>query len=76
MPINRLLEGSVFEPDDIKVLNEAYEGALRALHLVDRNDPLTELVAKKIIEVRQRDIRDPAEIAKLAIRALGLPEAR
>lgn len=76
MPINRLLEGSVFEPDDINVLNEAYEGALRALRLVDRNDPLTELVAKKIIEVHQRDIRDPAEISKLAIRALGLPEAR
>jgi hypothetical protein len=25
--------------------------ALRALHLVDRNDPLTEIVAKKIVEV-------------------------
>jgi hypothetical protein len=75
MPINRLLEGGVFGPEDIKVLNDAYESALRALHLGDRNDPLTELVAKKIIEVRQRGIRDPAQISKLAIKALGLPEA-
>ena len=73
MPINRLLEGGVFGPEDIKVLNEAYESALRDLHLVDRNDPLTELVAKKVIEARRGDIRDPAQISKLAIKALGLP---
>jgi hypothetical protein len=28
----------------------AYEGALRALYLVDRNDPVTEIVARKVIE--------------------------
>jgi hypothetical protein len=37
MPVNRLKD-STFGPDQIKVLNEAYERALRSLYLVDRND--------------------------------------
>jgi hypothetical protein len=37
---------------------------LRLLHLVDRNEPLTDLVAKKVIEIGQSGVRDPAEIAK------------
>lgn len=55
-------------------MNEAHEGALRALCLVDRNDLLTELVARKIIEVGRASPAglDPARISSLAIKALGL----
>jgi hypothetical protein len=73
MPINRVLQGSSLGPDDIRVLNEAYEDALRALHLVDRNDPLTEIVAKKIVEVGRSGVPDPHAMAGMAIKALGLP---
>jgi hypothetical protein len=75
MPINRVLQscGGSFAPDDIKVLNTAYEDALRALCLVDRNDPLTELVAKKVVEIGQTGIRDPRQISGMAVKALGLP---
>ena len=76
MPISRLLTRYCLGPEDIELLNDAFERTLRALHLVDRADPLTELVAKKIIEVGQGDIRDPAQISKLAIKGLGLPDAR
>ena len=51
MTINRLLARSSLRPEEIRLLNDAYKRALRALHLVDRNDPLTEIVAKKIVEV-------------------------
>ncbi len=50
MPILRLLEGSGLGAEDIERLRCAYENALRALHLVDRNDPVAEIVARKIIE--------------------------
>jgi hypothetical protein len=33
-------------PDDIKVVSDAFEAALRELNLVDSTDPATELVAK------------------------------
>jgi hypothetical protein len=73
MPLNRLLmnDGS-FGPDEIKVLNEAYEGALRALYLVDRNDPITEIVARKVIEVGRSGITDPAQLAVTVVKSLGL----
>jgi hypothetical protein len=54
-------------------LNDAYERALRALYLVDRNDLLTEIVAKKVIEISLTGISDPAQISKLAVKGLGLP---
>lgn len=71
MPIRRLLEGSGLGPDEVENLARAYDDALHALHLVDRNDPIAEMVARKIIEVG-RDGGDPAEIARLAIKALGI----
>jgi hypothetical protein len=37
--------------------------ALGSLGLVDRNNPLTELVAKKVIELHADGLNDPAEIA-------------
>lgn len=73
MPINRVLQGSSFGPDEIRVLNDAYEDALRALYLIDRNDPLTEIVARKIVQVVQSGTRDPRQIAGMAIKSLGLP---
>jgi hypothetical protein len=59
--------------EEIKLLNEAYKRALRGLHLVDRNDPLTEMVAKKIIEVSRGGINDPAQISQRAIKDLRFP---
>jgi hypothetical protein len=49
-----------FGPEDVERLNRAYTYALRSLHLVDRNDPFTEMVARKIIEGgRDRRSRPP-----------------
>ena len=66
MPINRLLAGSKLEPEEIARLNAAYSHALRSLSLVDRNDPLTEMLARKIIELGATET-DPAKISQLAV---------
>jgi hypothetical protein len=49
--IYRLLQEAAFDQADIDRMTAAYEAALKALRLVDRTDPLTELIAQKIIEV-------------------------
>jgi hypothetical protein len=67
MPLNRLLNGKSFGPEEVARLVVAYQATLRALHLVDRNDPITEIVVKKIIEVGQRGIHDPAQISARAM---------
>jgi hypothetical protein len=67
MTIRRLLEGSKLEPEEVARLNAAYSDALRSLSLVDRNDSLTEMIARKIIEVGATET-DPAKISQMAVR--------
>ena len=45
------------------------------LQLSDRQDPITEIVAKKIIEAAQTGERDPRRIRERALRELGIPPA-
>jgi hypothetical protein len=72
MPITRLLANSELEPDAIENLNLAFKQALRSLHLVDRDDPVTEIVARKIIEIAATGVHDAAEIAEIAVKQLGI----
>ena len=70
MPINRLLKGSNLTAAGIENLNRAFDLALKKLGLVDRNDPITEIVAAKIVEVARRGPRDPTEISNVALAEL------
>lgn len=73
MPIRRLLQDSNLEADEIEILTRAFNHALRSLSLIDRrDDPLADMVARKVIEIGAIGVRDPAEISKQAIRQLGL----
>ena len=71
MTIYRLLKNTTFGPEEIVRLVAAYEETLRALGLKDRSDPITQLVAEKIIAVGRLGIEDPAEITNLAVKELG-----
>jgi hypothetical protein len=72
MSIKGLLRDSKLGPDEIEILTQAFDRALRSLSLVDRDDPLTEMVARKIIEIGAATIRDPIEIAKMAVERLRI----
>ena len=48
-------------------MGDAYERTLQALKLNDRLDPLTETIARHIIEIAQTGERDPARISALAV---------
>jgi hypothetical protein len=41
----------VFTPEEVTVLGDVFEDVLQTLGLVDRKDPTTEMVAKKVIEL-------------------------
>ena len=70
MAIYRLLQKSAFGPEEIERMTTAYEDALRVLGLTDRSDPMTEILAKKIIEIAQTGERDPARIRAQAVAAI------
>jgi hypothetical protein len=72
MAIYRLIANGSFGPDEIEVMTAAYEGALIDLQLSDRNDPITELIAKSIVNVTATGERDPMQIKERAINALGV----
>jgi hypothetical protein len=71
MPIHRLLQNHLFDPDTVAVMVTAFEDALRELGLSDRADPATELVARKIIELVERGERDPARLRDQVVRLLS-----
>jgi hypothetical protein len=66
--IRRLLKGSNLAPEEIDRLTMAYEQALRSLHLVDQDDPVAEIVAKKIIAIGATGV--PAEMSKIVVEQL------
>ena len=51
---------------------QAYEQALRTLCVKDRDDPLTEMIAKKIIKIARTGVHDAAQLSALAITELGV----
>jgi hypothetical protein len=72
MPIYRLLQRSTFGPEEIKCLTSAFEDALTALNLVDREDPATDLIAKRIMEISKLGVLDPKEICSMVIAEFGI----
>jgi hypothetical protein len=71
MAIYGFLQNSGFDPESIRTMTAAYEAARERLGLTDRSDPLTELVARKIIEIAQTGVRDPAALCEKALSAIG-----
>jgi hypothetical protein len=69
--IYRLIAKGTFEPAEIKAMTAAYEAALADLGLVDRDDPITEIVATAIISITSMGEHDPATIKDRALHALG-----
>jgi hypothetical protein len=71
MAIYRLLQQSAFGPEEISRMTAAYEECSQVLKLVNRSDPITELLAKYIIEVARTGERDASKICALTLERLG-----
>jgi len=54
-------------PEEVACIGDAYEQALKILSIVDRDDPLTEMIAKTIIKIARTGVHDPAQLSALAI---------
>jgi hypothetical protein len=72
MAIFRLIANGSFGPDEIEVMTAAYEDALIDLRVTNRDDPITELIAKSIVNVTATGERDPILIRERAMNALGV----
>ena len=71
MAIYRLIANGSFGPAEVKAMTAAYEAALLDLGLVDRDDPITEIVATAIVSITSMGERDPATVKDRALNAIG-----
>jgi hypothetical protein len=70
----RLLRRHVFEPDDVRLLAAVYEDVLNIVGLVDRKDPLAELIARRVIQLAQAGERDAQSLKDLVLE--GVQQSR
>jgi hypothetical protein len=67
MPIRKFIPGATFDPEAIKSMVTAFEGARTILNVNNPNDPLIEIIAKKIISLASQGISDPEEIERRVV---------
>jgi hypothetical protein len=72
MAIYKLIANGSFGQKEIELMSAAYERALIDLAITNREDPITELIAKAVINVVATGERDPKLVEERALNALGL----
>jgi hypothetical protein len=68
MPITAFLDNEAFEPELIEAMSAAFTEACSTLGLADRTDPITEIVARKVIEAAQCGLRTRTALYQSAMR--------
>ena len=70
MPINRVLMESKLTPELRHVVELAFNQTLRKLNLIDRSDPICEIVARKVVEIGSSGVTNAVAISEMAFRQL------
>ena len=70
MPITPFVRGRAFDPELVNAMSAAWPKTCDALGLTERTDPITNLVAEKIIELAERGLRNPSAIHLMAMTEL------
>jgi hypothetical protein len=72
MPIYEMTRRhGVFAPEEVAMLGKVFDDLLQTLGLVDRKDPMTEIVAKKLIDLANTGIREPDRLKALTLQAFA-----
>jgi hypothetical protein len=72
MPIHEIMRRQgVFSPEEVAMLGNVFEEVLQTIGLVDRKDPMTEMVAKKLVELATAGMRDSARLKALTLQAFA-----
>jgi len=70
--IHKLIGNGSFGPDEIEVMKAAYEAALADVGVTNPDDPITDLIAKAIVNVIASGERNPKQVMERALNALGV----
>ena len=64
-----LKKEGAFAPEEVTMLDNVFEEVLKTLALVRRKDPVTEMIAKKLVDLATAGMRDPVRLKALTIQA-------
>jgi hypothetical protein len=67
---NQTARERVFEPETTRAMGIAFERACTELRLSDQSDPISKLLADRIIELARLGERNPDELCAQAVRAV------
>ena len=70
MPLTPYLKEGVFDPQAIDAMNTAYMAVCKSLQLSPRDNHITQIVARKIIEIAGAGEQNPERMHDLALIAL------
>lgn len=65
---------SDFTPEQRHVLELAFNSTIRKLDLVDRDDPVCEIAAQRMINIYKRGVTDAVALTEITIREIVLPK--
>jgi len=71
LPLTPFLKGADFDPQAIEAMSAAFEAVCASLQLLKRTDPVTEIVARMVVEVAGTGERDPERIRDLVLLSLN-----
>ena len=72
MSIHTLIANGSFGPDEVEVMKAAYDAALVDVGVTNPDDPITDLIAKAIVNVTASGERNPKQVMERALNALGV----
>jgi hypothetical protein len=72
-PVSRCIRetGGAFGPEVIAIMSSAYHAVLSDLGLLDQEDGITLLVARRIIDLATEGERDPERLRAIALASLA-----
>jgi hypothetical protein len=74
MPITQFLAEQAFDRNQIEAMSAVLVAVCGKLGLADRADPLTRQVARTIIELAQRGVRNPDTLRRLTLQEFNVVE--
>jgi hypothetical protein len=66
------LRGRSFDADTLRTMGDAYEAVMRKLSKTGQAALVREVVANRIIDIGEKGERDPIELARQALKELGV----
>ena len=76
MPIAQFLNDRRFDIETKRIMGLAFEMMCVAFRLADRSDPVTNIIAERIIEIAQDGERNPDLLCERALNALRGQDSR